>query len=263
MKVLCENYASEVGHPCLRFLVLRRLKEVEVSKELQKVFELGLIFEQLVLENVKSYFLINEVQKKFTCEELQLSGVVDAIVNNCLVFEIKSFSNEAFKVVRGIKDINREYVYDRKLQMYYYQLQSYFLLSGFDEGILFCINRESGDERFFHIKQSQEVIDRIVQKCKKVNSYVERSVEESKLVLPEALKLYDVCRSCSFMDVCREEVVQEDIVFKKIHLSQDLQEKLDRYYVLQEQLKELKKLEKEIKDILKEFENGVYVLDNV
>lgn len=245
------NNASDIGHPCLRYLVLKRTESIEQPEHVQKLFEVGKIFEEVVLKKLKQVYPIKKVQKKFFNKSLELSGVVDAILEDGTVLEIKSINSQEFKKIN-----QGSFKHNHKLRIYYYQLQSYLFLGKALRGLFYFINRETGEDKIFQFERDEETIEEIKVKCKKVNEHVRNGT------LPDGLLVYDICKDCNFYPRCKPEVEKGngEIGLKEVVLSPELQEKLDRYYILQEQLKELKKLEDEIKETLREFDPGVYVL---
>ncbi|MGC9090071.1 MAG: hypothetical protein ACP5IV_08025, partial [Caldisericia bacterium] len=80
--------------------------------------------------------------------------------------------------------------------------------------------------------------------------------------LPEGINQKNICSHCYFYKkICSKEF-QNKKKIQVVNLSEDFIEKMDKYFVLQQQFKELKKLETEIKTTLHEWEDGIYTIQN-
>ncbi len=248
------NRASELGHPCLRYLYLMRTMTAEQSLRLWKLFKVGREYEEVVIKKLLQVLPIKAFQRPIEHQELQIAGVLDVLLETNEPLEIKSCGKYSFQEILKYSEnpkqlINAELLYRK----YYFQVQTYLFLSDVEKGFLFVKDRESGNELLIEIVRDEEAINEVVEKAQRVNECLEKEF------LPEGIFIKDICNHCYFYkDVCQKEFRGKKV--QVVELSEGFLEKLERYYVLKDQMKEFEKLEKEIKETLKEWEDGVYVV---
>ncbi|MDD5490079.1 MAG: hypothetical protein PHP25_05380, partial [Candidatus Moranbacteria bacterium] len=145
------NRASEAGHPCLRFLVLSRLepdKKVLHDVNLQRIFDLGNVFEKAVLQELQEAGVnVVEQQRPFEWKKFQLSGHIDGKIqvgDKLIPIEIKSCSPNSFAEVEKKSPadlINSKKIWLRK---YPAQILLYMLMDGSEAGLLVFKNKVTG-----------------------------------------------------------------------------------------------------------------------
>ncbi len=145
------NYASEAGHPCLRFLTLARLRpdlRPLVSLELQRIYEEGNRQEKAVVSDIREAgFDLDETHVSFRWPEFELSGAIDGFVKidgAKIPIEIKSaapYSFDDFKRLTPGEMMTSEQFFIRK---YITQIGLYLLMTNSPVGILFFKNKVSG-----------------------------------------------------------------------------------------------------------------------
>jgi len=248
------NRASELGHPCLRYLYLLRTLTTEQSLSLWRLFRVGREYEEVVVKKLLQVLPIKAFQRPIEHQELQIAGVLDVLLETNEPMEIKSCGKYSFQELIKYSENPRQMVNaDILYRKYYFQVQTYLFLLDVEKGFLFVKDREKGNEMLIEIIRDEEAIKEVIEKAEKVNEYLE------KQSLPQGIFVKDICNHCYFYkEICHKEMRQKQVSVIKI--SEEFQEKLDRYFVLKDQLKELEKLEKEIKEKLKEWEDGVYVI---
>ena len=247
------NRASEAGHQCVRFLVLSRLepdKKVLHDVSLQRIFDLGNVFEKAVLQELKDAGLeVVEQQRPFEWQKFELSGHIDGKIqagNRLIPLEIKSCSPNSFTEVEGKKPI--DLINSRKswLRKYPAQILLYMLMDGSEAGIIIFKNKLNGKyyQMNFQLDDTAlEYTESILKKLEVVNDYVAR-----REIPP--LEPCDECAGCGF---------EKTICFpgKDYGAGYDfstdpaIEAKLARWEELQPLAKEYEELEKEIKEKFK------------
>ncbi len=246
------NRASEAGHPCVRFLVLSRLKpELKQLHDvrLQRIFDEGNLHEKAVLRELEEAgFDIIEQQRSFEWKKFQLTGHIDGkirIDGKLIPIDIKSCSPNIFPAIKKLTSkemLTSKYTWIRK---YPAQILLYMLMDGSDEGILLFKNKGSGEkyQMNFNLNDHLEYTESILKKLEIVNSYVEK--EE----IPDIEKS-DECRNCDF---CKTSCFpgQDYGPGFDIYSDEELEAKLLRREELKESAKEFKQLDDEIKKQMK------------
>ena len=250
------NRASEIGHPCLRYLYLLRTMSVEQSLKLWRLFKVGREFEEVIIKKLLQILPVKAFQRPVEDKELCLAGVLDVLLENDEPIEIKSCGKYSFSEIYKFSEkpvlLRQADILYRK---YYFQVQSYLFMLDVEKGFLFVKDRESGNELLIEVVRDEEAIKEIKTKCEKINEAYE------KQILPIGIFLKDVCSQCFFYKEICEKEFKKDKKVEVVNLSEDFLDKLDRYFVLKEQLKALEKLEKEIKEKIKSWEDGIYIIN--
>jgi len=251
------NRASEAGHPCVRFLVLSRLepdKKVLHDVNLQRIFDLGNVFEKAVFQELQEAGVnVVEQQRPFEWKKFQLTGHIDGkiqvgitIGDKLIPIEIKSCSPNSFTEVEGKKPI--DLINSRKswLRKYPAQILLYMLMDGSEAGIIIFKNKLNGKyyQMNFQLDDTAlEYTESILKKLEVVNDYVAR-----REIPP--LEPCDECARCGF---------EKTICFPgkdygagyDFSTDPEIEKKLLRWEELQPLAKEYEELEKEIKEKFK------------
>jgi len=252
------NRASLLGHPCLRYLVLKRLKwqkELLPNKTMQLIFNEGKLHENQVIKDIIDAGIdVIELQRSFEWKEYQITGHIDGKVKvNSKVYpiEIKTCSDFIFSKIDSVKDL---YESDKHyIRMYPAQMTLYLLMDNKEEGVFIFKNKQTGELKEISMKLDYDLGEELLQKAEKINKCVERNEIPGQEVFDE-----DLCSTCSFRHICLPEVVRESI-----EIAQDAEEILDRYFELKPLVKEYHELDKKIKAMFKEKEKvlcGSYLI---
>jgi len=192
------NRASEVGHPCLRFLVLSRLhpeKKALHDVGLQRIFDEGNLHERAMLREIEEAgFELVEQQRAFEWRKFQLSGRIDAKIklNGKLIpLEIKSCSPNIFPSIKDstVEDmIHSRHIWIRR---YPGQIMTYMLMDNKDEGIIIFKDKGTGEKCQKNFELDYKYVESILKKLEIVNKHVERN-EVPKVEMCEE------CKNCGF-----------------------------------------------------------------
>jgi CRISPR/Cas system-associated exonuclease Cas4 (RecB family) len=196
------NRASQLGHPCERFLVYQRTsweKEELPSPDRILVFGEGNVHEEAVLRDLRAAgFKVILQQRGFDYKEHQITGSVDAkilINGESIPLEIKSTSPFIFQQINSLSDIrNHKYHY---IRAYYAQMNLYLLLSGDEWGILLLKNKNTGQLKQIIVELDYEYAEELIQKADRINLHVAQGTLPDRMEYNE-----DICPNCSFFMLC-------------------------------------------------------------
>ena len=170
------NRASEIGHPCYRYLYFLRTAWDQAqlpTYRQQLVFDEGKLQEKAVLRLLEDAgFDIVEQQRSYEIRELKLVGHIDAKIkvnNKLFPLEIKSMSPYFFESLHVVKDfLNHRYAHIRKIP---FQLQAYLMLSQQKEAVLLIKNRSTGELKEIVITQDEKMQNEML-KSLSANSFI-------------------------------------------------------------------------------------------
>lgn len=196
------NRASEMGHPCTRYLVLNRTHWQEKTlpdHRLQLIFDLGNILETAVIRDLRDAGIqVNEQQRGFQWKEYQITGSIDgAIVDGKKVYplEIKSCSPFVFDRINSITDMNQsKYLYMRK---YPTQLNLYMLMKEQETALFIFKNKVTGAMKEIWMDLDYNLGEQTLLKAEEINRHVECGT------LPNPIEWDDnVCSECGYLHIC-------------------------------------------------------------
>lgn len=243
------NRASELGHPCLRYLVFNRTRwseKVLHDVGLQFVFDLGNSIEELVIRDLKDAgFQIIEQQRAFEWKQYQITGHLDGkilIDGVAYPLEIKSVSPFVYDAINSVSDMHKsKYLHIRK---YPSQIVLYLLMDNKDRGVMLFKNKSTGRLKEIWVDLDYELGESLLQKAEAINKYVAEGT------IPEPIEWDDnICRDCGFLHICTPDRIGKEI---EIVNDDDLFELLKKWDILKPMAKEFE----EINDILKEKLHG-------
>ena len=229
------NYASEIGHPCLKFLVHARLdwdkrKQPDIVAEYR--LEEGSEREWLVKKKLGDIgFELTLSQRYYHVEPLRLRGKIDGIIPLPRAVqgyreapaEIKSINPQWWESIKSIEDIRHH----RKwwIRGYASQLNSYLFASDYPFGF-FILDTFGKRPKVIPMERDEELWAHDSARLQKVNEYCEQKK------YPEPIP-YDpsICGMCDFAHICQplratefsevsaseEEVLKEFLWLKEWH----------------------------------------------
>ncbi len=196
------NRASQIGWPCLRYLVYSRTHWQEKRLHdvgLQRVFDLGNLYEQAVLKDFRDAGLyLEQQQSPFFDERYKLSGHIDGklpVKGHSYPIEIKSMSPFTWDKIGHWRDFLR--AKPPYLRAYPYQMTSYLFLKAEEIGLMFLKNKVSGALKQLEIPLDYDLAEEVLQKCEAINAHIEAKT------LPDQIEWEDaVCSQCGFLHIC-------------------------------------------------------------
>ncbi|RLJ06871.1 MAG: hypothetical protein DRP12_03340 [Candidatus Aenigmatarchaeota archaeon] len=226
------NRASDIGHPCHRYLTFQRLRWDEAqlpNPKLLMIFKEGREHERLVLKDLMEAGVeVLQTQRDYVDKDLQLVGRIDGMIRTERSFcpiEIKSISPASFHRIDSYQDMlesNRHWE-----RMWAWQVQAYILLTLMTEVVVILKNKVTGELKDFAVGKDPTLLDGIKARCNVIN----RAVQEGRVLevgdeIPE-----DVCKECPFNHICgRDYVRQGDMMVIDDPELQDLLEERAQLY---------------------------------
>ncbi len=247
------NRASEMGHPCERYLVYLRTRGEDRALHdvnLQFIFDDGNLHEEGVLWDLQEAgFKIIEQQRPFEWKKYQITGKVDAKIlddDRAIPIEIKSLNPYAWEKINSIKDMtNSKFVFLRK---YPAQLTLYLLLDEEEEGLFILKNRSNGKLKQIPLYLDYDYAETLIQKAERINHHVEAGTLPERIPWEEGF-----CENCPFSHICLPPHEEKGALLD----DPDLELKLDRRGELKPLVDEFNELDSEIKNRLKEIPEAV------
>jgi CRISPR/Cas system-associated exonuclease Cas4 (RecB family) len=242
------NRASELGHECLRYLVLNRTRWQEKSlhdAKLQMIFDMGRMVEDLVSQDLKEAgFALVEQQRPFSWAKYQITGSIDfklAIDGQVYPTEVKSAAPHAFASINSVGDmLHHKYPYMRR---YPAQLTLYLLMDNKERGLFLFKNKSTGELKEIWMDLDYNFAERLVQKAEAINKHVAEGT------LPEPMEYSeDICGDCGYAHICMPERIGKEV---EISDDTELLELVTRYEILKPGAKEFDEVDKRINELVK------------
>jgi len=242
------NRASEIGHPCLRYLVFSRTRWQEAQlPSLKKLllFEEGQKQELQVLRDLQDAGIrVVQQQRPLYNEELNLIGHVDGMIEvggELLPLEIKAVNPVSFDRIACFADLETSrHHWERN---WAFQLQAYILLSGKPGAVLLLKNKLTGELKDLLLKREEKMLLAIEEKCHLINGYVR---DEFVPDVPDHLE-ERICQDCRFNHICARDLErgastvywEEEEVIELLEERAKLRPLRDRYEEVDRRLKEI------------------------
>lgn len=241
------NRASEIGHPCLRYLVFSRTRWQEKAlppAHVQLIFDIGNDIEDRVQKDLKEAgFQVIEQQRSFEWKEYEITGHVDMKIlldGVGIPVEVKSASPFAFDKVNSVEDMLRsKFVY---MQKYPAQLSLYLLMDNKETGLFLFKNKSTGAMKEIWLHLDYDYAEGILKKAEAVNRHVKDGTTPEPIDYDE-----NICDDCPFAHICNVERVGKEV---EIVDDEGLAEMLDRLDALKAAAKEYAEIDKELKTAL-------------
>jgi CRISPR/Cas system-associated exonuclease Cas4 (RecB family) len=242
------NRASELGHPCLRYLVLNRTRWQEKTlhdARLQMIFDMGRMVEDLVFQDLREAgFAIVEQQRPFSWPKYQITGSIDfkiAVDGQAYPCEVKSAAPNAFASINSVQDmLHHKWPYMRK---YPAQLTLYLLMDNKERGLFLFKNKSTGEIKEIWLDLDFTFAESLVQKAEAINKHVAEGT------LPDPMEYSeDICRECGFVHICLP-----DRIGKEVEVTDDgeLLGLVTRYTELKPGAKEFDEVNERITELVK------------
>jgi CRISPR/Cas system-associated exonuclease Cas4 (RecB family) len=193
-------YPSEVGS-CIRKVWYSYKFPKEVEPDLIKVFEVGNIMHDFVVDVLKSEktpnveLVAEELPFKMDIDDFKVSGRVDDLII------IKRENREVLVEVKSVG--NLKYVKEPKSQ-HIIQLQFYMYATGVHDGMLLYIDKRNLQSQIFEVEYDETQAKAIVERFKRLH----RALTDNQIPEPEAKLKYDMdwmCNYCEYKEKCDKE----------------------------------------------------------
>jgi hypothetical protein len=242
------NWASDAGHPCIRYLVFSRTawdKRKPHDVGLQFIFDRGRAAEDVIDAELKmAGFKVVEASRPYEDKGLQVRGKIDRKIEVDGVrvpLEYKTVSPREIDSIATAGDMiesKRTYI-----QQWPAQLLLYMLLSGSKDGVWYMKNSLTWYPKDIWVKleDHMEYVFDLMAKLNTVNEWV------AKNEAPEAWPSdFSVCDNCAFLLHCQPEVHfgKEAEIYDRPDLEGELEERerlkayADRYEEVDREIKQ-------------------------
>lgn len=253
-RMAASNNASQIGHPCARFLVYRRHPD---HWDKAQPHDLGTLYrfrdghdqERNIIRFLQdSGFDVYEQQKAVYYPDFQVAGLIDCKIRtngDRAVSEIKVVPDHLFGKINSGTDFldfpDAQYYY----RNYYHQLNWYQLMEGMEQGLFVLKNRQNGRLKIIGMELDFNRADEISQKLIKVNQHL------AAKTLPDFQPNPDVCLHCHYFAHCAPPLDFSGEFTPCETLPPDLYDLLKRYRELKPLAAEYEDIDDNLKTILK------------
>ena len=200
----CRNLrASNIGHPCERFLYLLITRWEEQQPHdvgLQNIFDLGNMLEIHTINNLKEagYEVVTPTQWSFQIENPLITGREDLRIKDengeLIPVEVKGISPFEFDKLNTVEDFlrsKRYYIrqYPAQLQIYMYHFSKMY-------GFFALTNKLTGETKMIRMDFDWDMADLLLRKAERIY----RAIEDKKA--PDAVDDMTMCDGCRLAHVC-------------------------------------------------------------
>ncbi len=199
-KKIGNYYPSEIGS-CLRKLWYSYKYPLAVKTDLIKIFEVGNILHDFVVQVLKSektkdvQLLKSEFPIKVDMNEFVISGRVDDLIL------LKADSRQVLVEVKSMKDVSFT---DSPQNHHSTQLQFYMHATGVHDGLLLYIDKNNLQTKIFEIRHDEELCKKIIERFR----FLHKHLVSGTLLFPEAKAesgMRWMCRYCEYAQKCDAE----------------------------------------------------------
>ncbi|UZE93689.1 MAG: PD-(D/E)XK nuclease family protein [Candidatus Pacearchaeota archaeon] len=193
-------YPSEAGS-CLRKVWYSYKYPTEIAPELRKIFEMGNIIHDFIVQVLKSEktpqveLLKSEFPFKEQIEDFTISGRIDNLIKVKISGKIYLVEIKSSAGIRFVKEASPHNVQ---------QLQLYMHFIGVHNGLLVYIDKSTLKTKVFEINYDKEKAQKILERFKLLH----KLLTTNTLPEPEARKHEKtkwMCRYCEYKDRCHKD----------------------------------------------------------
>jgi hypothetical protein len=195
------NRASELGHPCERYLVYQRLNQHEaepVPVAKLKIFREGYIQEKAIVRLIESIgYRVYNANITFPPNQYNITGHCDGQIHDeetgaGVYFDAKSMNPMLFDKVNAISD------FDLKYWMVKWKAQANIYMWLLGENLFYFLlkNKSTGEIKIIPCERDQKLIDALLKKAKRINSLVK------KKKYPAGITDFNTCNYCKYLKIC-------------------------------------------------------------
>jgi len=195
--------ASEIGHPCERYLVLsitnwQDKKPHEAT--LQNIFDLGNALETEAIRRLKESGLeILTARKNFRMDAPLITGREDVMIQDpesgeLYPCEIKGLAPNSFNALDSVEDMRRSKRY--YIRKYPAQLQIYMLHHEKEKGFFILFNKITGQIKVIDVALDYEYAEKLLKKAERIYIHI------SNKTLPDCIDDENICSDCPLLLIC-------------------------------------------------------------
>lgn len=251
------NYVSALGHFCDRYLVYKRTRGKEaapISPDLQSLFDEGKQQELVTIDIIRRMgYAYERGQEELGWKDLQIRGRMEGVVMKRddsgrvvgqWAAEIKKVHEYVWEKLNVWTDLfnsawHRRWIVQLQLAIFHVASREGWN----DTGVFFLKHTGKMLVKPISMPLDMNIVDAAFEKAKRINAHIDADT------LPDRIEFTTGnCRGCDFFNICQpEEVFQagENIT------DQEFIAKLERREILNKEAAEYKRLDTEVKAILK------------
>lgn len=240
------NRASQIGHPCLRYLTHMR-KDWEKGKppslDLQYIFEGGREDEKSAFKLLeKAGLTVTQQQRDFESKEHQITGHIDGKLEGKYPLEIKGMSQWGWNEIHSMSDMIRsEKIW---VKGYPAQIQVYLLLAEEEVGVMCLYNKQARKIKDIWVNIDFDYCEGLLKKAEIINSYLNKDGYPDRMPFDP-----NTCMDCAFAHLCQPEIAFADQI--EVRDDNELAAMLKERSQLEPLKKDYEKLDAQIKEIAK------------
>lgn len=251
------NWASDAGHPCIRYLVFSRIawdKKRLHDVGFQFIFDRGRAAEDVIDAELKlAGFKVVEASRPYEDKGLQVRGKIDRKIEVDGVripLEYKTVSPreiDSLAIAEDMIDSKRVYI-----QQWPAQLLLYMLFSGSPQGVWYLKNSLTWYPKdiWVNLEDHMSYVFLLIDKLKAVNYWVARG--EAPDLWPDE---FATCDNCAFLLHCQPEV--HFGTEAEIYDRPDIEALLEDRETLKDYKDRYESVDKEVKDYFKGVEKAL------
>lgn len=244
--------ASEIGHPCERYLVLSISKWDERrphDPSLEFVFEGGRLIEDLAVKDLEEAgFRVYrpEPDRAIMESRPRITGHIDIRVDfgdgKVYTGEIKGLNIIDWERLNSVEDFFKS----RKpwVQKYPAQLMTYLYIKGEERGFFYLKSIPRFQPKLIWVDLDLGYMEQILQKTERVEKHVAEGT------LPDYIDDPFICENCPFEHVCLPPINRDELKFLE---NDEITELLERREALRKAADEYNQVDRMLKDKLKPF----------
>lgn len=238
--------ASEIGHPCERYLVLSITNWADKKPhgpEVEFIFEGGRAVEELAIKDLEDAgFKVYrpEPDKAIMESKPRITGHIDVRVDfgsgQVHTGEIKGlnvFDWEKLNTVQDFFDSKKPWI-----QKYPAQLMTYLYIKGEERGFFYLKSIPRFQPKLIWVDLDLEYMEHILQKTERIEKHVANGTMAEQIDDPE------VCQHCAFLHICLPEIRQKTLEFID---DDELLDKLQKRTELEDGYREYNHLDGDVK----------------
>lgn len=216
---------SLMGHPCDRLLwyqykgIVAPAPRVDTPEDINKLskkllrFKLGHLIEDLLItlldtKEEDGFYIFNK-QAEISLLDGKLKGHIDGLIRHkdsiapwavdVHVLEIKSMNDQRFKLLQKKK-------VKQGFPEYWSQCQLYMKGMGFDQALLFAINKNTCEIYHEVIPYNEKDVEGLLLKAQRIFEYD----SEPSIFTQPGRKIPLVCAGCDYFDHCYKETITDE-----------------------------------------------------
>lgn len=200
------NRASEIGHPCEKYLVLARTRWNEATPPdvgLIKIFGEGNIQEKAIVALLEKIgYRVYNANRDFPPNPLNITGHIDGQIydeekDKGVYFDAKTVTPFLFPGLKSVADFNKKYW----MKKWIAQANIYMWMLGVEIFYFVLKNKSSGEIRILPCEFDRELTASLLRKAKRINRHIEEKT------VPDGIKDYTICKGCKFYSICLPDAI--------------------------------------------------------